>query len=181
MNVLFLLAEAESGGQIEQIARTFGVDWPHLIAQIISFCIVCFLLQRFAYKPVLKMLEDRRQQIAQGITDAEKIKAELAQTESQRQGVMVKADAQANKLIEEAHAAAARVQEQETQKAIAVAEQIISKSREAAAQEHARMLAELKCEVGRLVVQATAKVTGKILTPDDQQRLADETNKQLAA
>jgi F-type H+-transporting ATPase subunit b len=181
MNVLFLLAEAESGGQVEQIARTFGVDWPHLIAQIISFCIVCFLLQRFAYKPVLKMLEDRRQQIAKGITDAENIKAELAQTESQRQAVMMKAHAQANKLIEEAHAAAARVQEQETQKAIASAEQIIIKAREAAAQEHARMLAELKCEVGQLVVQATARVTGKILTPDDQQRLAEETNKRLAA
>jgi F-type H+-transporting ATPase subunit b len=181
MNALFLLAEVESGGQIETIARTFGVDWPHLIAQIISFCIVCFLLQRFAYKPILKMLEDRRQQIAQGIANAENIKAELAQTETQRQGVMAKADAQANKVIEEAHAAAARVEEHETQKAIALAEQIIIKSREAAAQEHARMLAELKCEVGRLVVQATAKVSGKILTPDDQQRLAEETSRRLAA
>jgi F-type H+-transporting ATPase subunit b len=181
MNALFLLAEVESGGQVEQIARTFGVDWSHLLAQTISFVIVCSLLHRFAYKPILKMLEDRRQQIAQGIADAENIKAELAQTETQRQDVMVKADAQANKLIEEAHAAAARVKEHETQKAIAVAEQIIIKSREAAAQEHARMLAELKCEVGRLVVQATAKVTGKILTPDDQQRLAEETSRRLAA
>ena len=67
-------------------------------------------------------------------------------------------------MIEEAHAAAARVQEQETQKAIAAAEQIMIKAREAAAQEHARMLAELKREVGRLVVQTTATVTGKILT-----------------
>ena len=88
---------------------------------------------------------------------------------------------QANKLIEEARAAAARVQEQETQKAIAAAEQIIAKAREAAAQDHARMMAELKREVGRLVVETTAKVTGKILTVEDQQRLAEETNRQLAA
>jgi len=181
MNALVLLAEADSRGQVEQIARTFGVDWSHLIAQIISFSIVCFLLHRFAYKPILKMLENRRQQIAQGIADSEKIKAELAQTEIQRQEVMVKADARANKVIEEAHTAAARVNEQETQKAIAAAEQIIAKSREAAAQEHARMLAELKREVGRLVVQATAKITGKVLTADDQRRLAEETSKQLAA
>ena len=67
-------------------------------------------------------------------------------------------------MIEEARAAAARVQQQETQKAIAAAEQIMAKAREAAAQEHARMLAELKREVGRLVVQTTATVTGKILT-----------------
>lgn len=181
MNALVLLAEADSGGQVEQIARTFGVDWSHLVAQIISFSIVCLLLHRFAYKPILKMLEDRRQQIAQGIANTEKIKIELTQTEAQRQEVMMQADARATKVIEEAHTAAARVNEQETQKAIAAAEQIIAKSREAAGQEHARMLAELKREVGRLVVQATAKITGKVLTADDQQRLAEETSKQLAA
>ena len=181
MNALVLLAEAESGGQVEQIARTFGVDWSHLVAQIISFSIVCLLLHRFAYKPILKMLEERRQQIAAGIADSEKIKAELAQTETQRRETMLKADAQSTKLIEEAHAAAARVKEQETQKAIAVAEQIIIKSREAAMQEHARMLTELKLEVGRLVVQATAKITGKVLTADDQRRLAEETSRRLAA
>jgi F-type H+-transporting ATPase subunit b len=84
-------------------------------------------------------------------------------------------------LIEEARAAAARVQEQETQKAIAAAEQIIVKAREAAAQDHARMLTELRREVGRLVVDTTTKVTGKILTPEDQKRLADDTSRQLAA
>jgi F-type H+-transporting ATPase subunit b len=157
------------------------VDWSLLIAQIISFSIVCLLLHRFAYKPILKMLEDRRQQIAQGIANTEKIRAELAQTETRRQEIMVKADAQATKVIEEAHTAAARVKEQETQKAIVAAEEILAKSREAAAQQHAHMLAELKREVGRLVVQATAKITGKVLTADDQQRLAEETSKQLAA
>ncbi len=181
MNALVLLAEANSGGQVEQIATTFGVDWPHLVAQIISFCIVCILLYRFAYRPVLEMLEVRRQQIAQGLANAEQIKAELARTEAQRQEVMAQANVQATKFIEEARAAAARVQEQETQKAIAAAEQIMVKAREAAAQDHDRMLAELKREVGRLVVQATATVTGKILTAEDQRRLAEETAKQIAA
>ena len=179
MNGLVLLAAAGSGGQIEEIARTFGVDWPHLIAQIISFCIVCVLLHRFAYRPVLRMLGDRRQLIAEGLANAEKTKAELTRTETQRQEVMVQANAQAAKFIEEARAAAARLQEQETQKAIAASEQIMVKAREAAAQDHARMLAELKREVGRLVVQTTAAITGKILTADDQRRLAKETAKQL--
>jgi len=56
-----------------------------------------------------------------------------------------------------------------------------SRLREAAAQDHDRMLAELRREVGRLVVDTTSKVTGKILSADDQKRLADETSKQLAA
>ena len=166
--------------QVREIANTFGVDWPHLIAQFISFGIVCVLLYFFAYKRVLAMLEERRQRIAEGLANAEKIKAELARAEAQRLEVLSQANTQATKLIEEARAAAARVQEQETQKAIAAAEQIITKAREAAAADHARMLAELKREVGRLVVQTTATVTGKILTPEDQRRLAEETARQVA-
>jgi len=180
MKALVLLAAVESGGRVQEIASTFGVDWPHLIAQIVSFCIVCGLLYRFAYNPVLKMLEQRRQQIAKGLADAQKIKDELSRTQAQRQEILLKADEEANKLIEEARIAAARVQMQETQKAIAMAEQIVVKAREAAAQEHARMLAELKRHVGRLVVQTTATVTGKILTSEDQRRMAEETVKQLA-
>src|SRR5882762_4777886 len=167
--------------QINDVARTFGVDWAHLIAQIISFSIVCVLLYKFAYKPVLTILEERRQRIAEGLANAEKSKAELVRIEAQRLEVLSQANAQANKFIEEARAAAARVQETETQKAIAAAEQIIVKAREAAAQDHDRMLAELKREVGRLVVQTTATVTGKVLTPEDQRRIAEETAKQVAA
>jgi F-type H+-transporting ATPase subunit b len=95
--------------------------------------------------------------------------------------MMIRANIQATKLIEEARAAASQVQQQETQKAIAAAEMIIVKAREAAAQDHERMLADLKREVGRLVVQTTANVTGKILTPEDQRRMAEETAKQIAA
>ncbi len=180
MNPLLLsLAQTGGEGQIEQIARTFGVDWTHLVAQIISFCIVSFILFRFAYRPILKMLEERRRQIAQGLANADQIKAELAKTETQRQEVMAQANAQATKFIEEARAAAARLQAEETQKAIAAAEQIIANARAAAAQDQARMLAELKREVGRLVVQTAASVIGKILTTEDQRRLAEETARQL--
>ena len=185
MDVLLLLMarvtpQAAASGPVERIVTTFGVNWPQLLAQVASFCIVCIILYRFAYRPVLEMLEVRRQQIAQGLANAEQIKAELARTEAQRQEVMARANVQASKLIEEARAAAARVRQQETEKAIASAEQIMIKAREAAAQEHDLMLAELKREVGRLVVQATATVTGKILTPEDQRRLAEETARQVA-
>ena len=181
MNALVLMAQAESSGQIEQIARTFGVDWPHLIAQMISFCIMCFLLYRFAYGPVLQMLANRRRLIAESLANADKVKAELARTETQRKEVMAQANAQATQFIEEARAAADVLLKQETKKAIAAAEEIMLKAHQAAAQDHARMLAELKQEVGRLVVQTTSAVTGKILTTEDQRRLAEETEKQLAA
>lgn len=165
----------------KETAVRFGLDMPHLVAQIISFLIVTGLLYKFAYKPILTVLEQRRQRIAEGLANAEKIKAELARTEADRQEVMAQASAQAGKFIEDARAAAARVREQETQRAIAMAEGIIAKAREAAAADHSRMLAELKREVGRLVVQTTAAVTGKILTAEDQKRLAEETSRQLGS
>ena len=163
----------------QDTAQKFGLDLPHFLAQVVSFLIVAGLLYRFAYKPILGVLAERRQHIAEGLANAEKIKAELAKTEAARQEVLNQANAQATQFIEEARTAAAHVREQETQRAIATAEQIIAKAREAAAADHARMLADLKREVGRLVVQTTAAVTGKILTPEDQNRLADETNRQL--
>jgi F-type H+-transporting ATPase subunit b len=157
-----------------------GIQWNILLAQTISFSVVFFVLWRFAYKPIFTMLHARSEKIAQSLANAEKIKADVARTEAERQKILSDAGDKANKMIDEARQAAAHVREQETQKAIAAAEQIVSKAREAAAQERATMLASLKREVGRLVVQTTSTVTGKVLTADDQRRLAEETQKQLS-
>jgi F-type H+-transporting ATPase subunit b len=181
MFALHLLAEEVRVGRAEEIARTFGVDWPHLGAQIISFCIVCALLHRYAYRPVLAMLQQRQQRIADGLANADKIKADLAQTDVRRHEILCQANAQAEKMVEEAHAAAAHVLQRETQRATAAADQILARAREAASREHERMLAELRREVGHLVVETTAAVTGKILTNEDQQRLAEETAKYVTA
>ena len=61
------------------------------------------------------------------------------------------------------------------------AEQIVAKAREASAIEHERTMAELKHELGRLVVETTAKVTGKVLTPEDQKRLQEEAARQVSS
>jgi F-type H+-transporting ATPase subunit b len=161
--------------------KELGIDWRALIMQLISFSIVFFVLWKYAYGPIFTMLQARREKIAESLANAEKIKADVAKTEIERQKILADAGDKANKMIDEARQAAARVRETETQKAISAAEQIIIKAREAAVQERAQMLASLKREVGRLVVQTTSTVTGKILTADDQKRLAEETEKQLAA
>lgn len=158
-----------------------GIQPSILLAQFISFSVVFIVLWKFAYGPIFNMLHERREKIAESLANAEKIKADVARTEAERQKILAQAGDQANKLIDDARQAAARVREQETQKAIAEAAQIVSKAREAATLERAQMLADLKREVGRLVVQTTATVTGKVLTADDQRRLAEETQKQLTA
>jgi F-type H+-transporting ATPase subunit b len=183
MNHLFILAGigADLANAAQETATTFGFTRANFIAQCISFLIVAALLYKFAYKRVLNILEERRQTIAQSLANAEKIKQELANAQVKAQEIMGQANAQANKLIEEARAAAARVQEAETQKAIATANQIVAKAKEASEAELVRMKAELRKELVRLVAETTAKVSGKVLTLDDQKRLAEETTKQLAA
>ena len=183
MNQFILLASIASdlAETAKSTAEKFGLDLPHFIAQVISFLIVAGLLTKFAYGPVLQMLDERKRRIAEGLANAEKIKAELAKTEVARQEILNQANGQANKLIEEARAAAAKVLEVESQKAITTANQIIAKAHEASEAELVRMKAELRGEIVRLVVGTTAKVTGKILTAEDHQRLADETNRQMAA
>ncbi len=173
------------GSELSQMghdtAARFGVDWPHFLSQCICFAIVAFLLQRYAYKPILAVLDERRKRIKESLDQAQRIKQELANSQAKTHEMMVKAGQDAARMIEEARAAAARVQEQESQKAIAAAQAIVDKARQATQAEHARMLAELRREVGRLVVATTAKVTGKVLTLEDQERLVEEANRGLAA
>src|SRR2546421_453081 len=88
---------------------------------------------------------------------------------------------QAQKMIDEARESAGHVAERKEQEAIAAAEQIIAKAREASVIEHEKTMAELKRELGRLVVDTTAKVTGKVLTADDQRRLQEEASRQIAS
>lgn len=181
MTQFIFMAAAEAGNPIKEISETFGFNTHHFIAQVISFCIVAFALHRFAYKPVLKILEERRQKISQGLADAEKMKQELAAAQVKVQELLGQAGAQASKIIEEARNAAAKVMETEAQKAIATAQDIVNKAREASTAELAKMKADLRKEIGALAVKAAMQVTGKVLTPEDQRRLAEETNRELAA
>ena len=175
------VVDPDAVGPIETIARHFGVDWWKLLSQVISFSIVCFVLQKFAYKPILQVLEERRIKIAEGLANAEKIKAQLADAQKESAEIISNANAAAGKMIDEARAAAKTLQERESQRAIIEAEQIITKAREATQRDHAKMLAELKREVARLVISTTTKVSGKILDADDHKRLTDEAAKELAA
>ena len=167
--------------RITDVARTFGVDWPHLIAQTISFGIVCAVLYLLAYKPILRMLAARREQIASGLANAAQIEARLRQIEEERGELLRQAEGQGRLLVEESRAAGARLRERAAQEAIAAAQQIEASARDAAERERRRMIADARRDVGRLVIQTSAAVTGNILTAEDLRRLADETARQLGA
>jgi F-type H+-transporting ATPase subunit b len=180
MNPTFFAA-AGFTDTLQETADTFGWNPWLFFSQVFSFVIVAFLLKRFAYKPILAVLEQRRQQIAQAHLNAEKIKQQLAEAEQRHAEILAKANAEAQKMIDEALSSAAHLSERKQQEAVALAEQIVAKAREASAIEHERTMTHLKRELGRLVVDTTAKVTGKVLTPDDQRRLQEEATRTLAA
>jgi F-type H+-transporting ATPase subunit b len=179
---MFILAQ---GGGLTDIARstgeTFGFNLWMFLSQVVSFGIVALLLRKYAYKPILGVLEQRRQQIAEAQLNSEKIKQQLAEAEQRYQEILAKANGQAQKMIDEARDSASHVAVRKEQEAVAAAEQIVAKAHEAAALEHERTMMQLRREVGRLVVDTTAKVTGKVLNSDDQRRLQEEAARQIAA
>jgi F-type H+-transporting ATPase subunit b len=176
-----ILAAGSLVDMARETGETFGFDTKIFLSQVVSFIIVALVLRHFAYKPILAVLEERRQRIAEGLLNAEKIKQQLAEAEQRHAEILAKANAQAQKMIDEARESSAHIAERKQQEAVLAAEQIMAKAREASALEHERTMTELKRELGRLVVNTTAKVTGKVLTPEDQKRLQEEAARQIAS
>ena len=166
---------------MEQFVTQFGLAWPKFFAQIIIFLAVYFVLNKFAFGPILAMLELRKQRIADGEAKLEKIAADLAAAEKNAQAIVDKANDSAARMVKEADDSAKALKEAKSQEAIHEAGQILAKAREAAALEKDQLRSQLKSEFGRMVSDATARVTGKVLTFDDQARINQESAAQVSA
>jgi len=128
MNSLVNLAAAQ-GGAVQQIVDTFGLNWWLFLSQCISFSLVAFLLHKFAYQPILVVLEQRRVKIAQSIENASKIQQQLEEAKKASDEILSKAGSEAQRMIEEARVAAKSLGERQAQQAVAEAEQIVLKAR----------------------------------------------------
>ena len=166
---------------ITDLLSNFGVTWPKFIAQCILFLFVYWVLNKYAFGPIVNVLAERRRRIAEAQDNAEKIKQQLAEAEERYNQILAKADLEAKGLIDEARASAEAVREKRVQEAIAEAEGVIRKAHESIEQDRRKMEADVKNAMVALVAATTSKVTGKILTADDQKRLNDETIKEIAA
>ncbi|HEY1082831.1 MAG TPA: ATP synthase F0 subunit B [Prosthecobacter sp.] len=177
MTTTFLAAS----GAAADIADQFGLELPKLIAQVLIFLVVFYVLKTKAYGPILAMLEQRRQRIADGEAKLEKIARDAAEAKANAQALVDKAEADAARVVKEADDAAKSLQERRQQDAVASANTIISKAREAAELEKEQLMSQLKREFGRMVSDATSRVTGKVLTNEDQGRINQETAAQVSA
>lgn len=167
--------------QVTNLLTQFGVTWPKLIAQILIFLTLYITLNKLAFGPIIKVLEERRRRIEEGQANAEKIKTQLAESEKRYEEIIHRANLEAQQLIEETRKSGEALSHKQAQDAIRQAEDIIAKAKADIDIERNKMESDVRRAMVGLVVETTSKVTGKVLTADDQTRLNEETTRQLAA
>jgi F-type H+-transporting ATPase subunit b len=172
--MITLLAATTEPGTFEIIQKTFGLNLPFFIAQLVNFALVILVLYKFAFGPVQGILEQRRSRIIAGEEKLKAIEKQLAESEITTAAAIAKANDEAVRLITEAKESATSFSNQKSQEAIAAAQSILAKAEAAATADRLRLTADLKREFGRLVASTTSQVTGKVLTDDDQKRINED-------
>ena len=87
---------------MSELVNQLGIDWKLLLAQGVNFVILLFVLTKFVYKPLMKMVEARRQKIELGVKGGEKAEQIIKQAEQEKVGIIQEADVQAVAIISEA-------------------------------------------------------------------------------
>ena len=154
--------------------EALGINFGLLIVQIFAFAIVFLTLNAWVYKPMLDMMESRKQKIAQGLEDARVASEARANAEKEAAKVLAEAQAEAGKIVREATERAASAGKDVK----AAAEAEAAKAREAAMGEaeleRNRILGDLRGQVAALAIAAANKLVGVTLDEKKQRALIDE-------
>src|SRR3989344_237183 len=94
---------------MSELLHSLGIEWPILIAQLVNFAILLFILERFVYRPIIKLLDKRREDIATSAKRDEEIRAKLGEMDIARERVLTEARAQSQKILDEAKEDAERL------------------------------------------------------------------------
>ena len=180
LNITLEILAAAGGAEGKTISEQFGIDSYKLIAQVLTFVTVWFILKWKAFGPIHEMLEKRKQRIAEGEENLKKIAEDLKDAEAKKSEIISEANAKAEKMISEARESAEAVAAKKREEAGKEAATIVAKAHEAGVLEQEQLRAELKRDVGRLIIDTTCKVTGKVLTDDDQKKINEETASQVS-
>ncbi len=178
---LFLLAEASGGltETITKISTDFGVDLPRLLAQVVNFSIVAFVLWKFAFKPIMGTIHERQKQIEAGLKYSEQMKAELESAKQINDQQFKDAQNKAAQFVADTQKSSKDFADKQQQEAIEKANAILAKAQAAIELEKKKMLAEARSEISRLVVATTQKVLARELSDADRSRYNDSAAKEL--
>src|SRR5436853_439756 len=124
-------AHGEAASGITKITQDFGISLPFLLAQILNFSVVAFILWKFAFKPVMATLDERQQKIASGLKYAEEMQAKLAATQQESAAVIKQAQVEAVRIIDDARKSAKDYLDRQTQEASVKANDLMTKAQQA--------------------------------------------------
>lgn len=158
-----------------EILSEFGINGWLLAAQVVNFLVLLFILKKFFYKPLLKVLDERKTKIAQSLKNAEEIEKTLAKTEEDREKRLDQAAVEAKQIITEATSSATQIIEEAHTKASLDIKDMIKKGQVAIEAERERLHQEIKSELAEIVGIALEKVTEKALTAKEQKTLIEKT------
>ncbi|HBI50496.1 MAG TPA: ATP synthase F0 subunit B [Candidatus Moranbacteria bacterium] len=151
---------------MNELISTFHIDIKLIIAQLVNFAIVLFVLKRYAYGPMMKLMNERSEKIEKGIADAEESQKRLAEITQKEKEVLVEARKTAQEIVAKAEAVAAANKEEIVVEAKAQAEKILADSAKKIELEKNQMMQEVKGQIAELVVAATRKLIDEKMTSE---------------
>jgi len=166
-------AVASATEEAEGIAA-LGLNLPGLIAQLVNFLILLVILRMFLWGPILKVLDERKRRIEEGLQRSEQAASDAAASEEEARRVIEEARAEAREQTARAQEAAARLREELESQARANAEQIVARAREEITLEREQAIQQLRSEFADLTIRAAERVVGQSLDQQAHQRLIDE-------
>ncbi len=158
-----------------EIVKEFGINPILLLAQIVNFAILLFLLKRFLYKPILKSLEDRKVKISKSLKEAEEIEKRLQKISDEQVTILDKARTEASQIISEAKSEAKELTEKNLAQTKDSMQQLLDKNTERMSLEKDQMLLDARKELTELVIAATAAVTKKSVSESTDKKMVSET------
>lgn len=162
-----------------EVFKQFGVQPILLAAQIVNFIVLLYLLKKLFYKPLLKVLEERKEKIAQSLKNAQEIEKRLLEIEDERDKKLKKAAVEAREILKDAGKQAADLIEEAQSRAEAQIKLSLKKNQEAMDRERDRLHQEIRNELAQMVVIGLEKVAAKIITKEDQHKIIEQNLKQL--
>ena len=155
-----------------EILANLGVDGRILLAQIVNFFILLWVLNRFVYRPLLAFLEKRTATIEQGLEDAKQARQQLDTASEEVKKIHAEAQQEAKALIVQAETVAKQQRELAVIETKTKIDQMLALGEKQLTEERTKMLAEVKGELAQLVVVATEKVLQKNIDGTENERLA---------
>lgn len=157
-----------------QAFEALGINGPQLIAQVANFFVLLFVLRLVLYKPILRMLDERRSRIAEGVNAAEKARVEAAQAEANIQAQLDAARREGQELVATAQTVGQRLQAEAREQANRDREQLLERARSEIQLERDQAIAELRREFAGITVTAAERVINQSLDEERHKRIIDE-------